>query len=100
VVFPDARLKIFLTASVEVRAARRLKQLMEQGSSASLATIAAEIAERDRRDRERSVAPLVAAPDARILDTSALSVAESSRVLEGWVVDAFGEIFVRQSAGI
>jgi cytidylate kinase len=57
-------------------------------------------AERDRRDRERSVAPLVAAPDARILDTSALSVAESSRVLEGWVVDAFGEIFVRQSAGI
>jgi cytidylate kinase len=100
VVFPDARLKIFLTASVEVRAARRLKQLIEQGSSASLATIAAEIAERDRRDRERSVAPLVAAPDARILDTSALSVAESSRVLEGWVVDAFGEIFVRQSAGI
>ncbi|MGC8467181.1 MAG: (d)CMP kinase, partial [Acidithiobacillus sp.] len=100
VVFPDAGLKVFLTASVEVRAARRLKQLMEQGSSANLATIAAEIAERDRRDRERSVAPLVAATDARVLDTSQLSVAESFRVLEGWVVDAFGEIFVRQSAGI
>jgi len=100
VVFPDAKLKVFLTASVEVRAQRRLKQLMEQGSSANLAAIAAEIAERDRRDRERSVAPLVPAADARILDTSALSVAESFRVLEGWVVDAFGEIFVRQSAGI
>ncbi len=92
VVFPDAPLKVFLTASVEERAQRRLKQLQEQGDSASLRAVEAEIAERDRRDRERSVAPLLPAADARILDSSGQSVAETFRVLEGWVHDTFGEL--------
>ncbi|MCK9187530.1 (d)CMP kinase [Acidithiobacillus sp.] len=85
VVFPDATLKVFLTASAEVRGKRRLNQLMEQGSSANLATVVAEIAERDARDQQRSVAPLRPASDARLLDTSEQSVSDTYRVLQSWV---------------
>ena len=85
VVFPDAPLKVFLTASVEERGKRRLNQLMEQGISANLATVVAEIAERDARDQQRSVAPLRPAPGARLLDTSGQSVSDTYRVLQGWV---------------
>lgn len=82
VVFPDAQLKIFLTASPEVRALRRHKQLSEKGINVNLAALSVEIAERDRRDRERETAPLKPAPDALEIDTSALSVdAVLSRVL-------------------
>ena len=69
VVFPDAPLKIFLTASPKERAKRRYKQLIEQGISASLATLAREIAERDQRDAQRAIAPLQAAADAIVLNT-------------------------------
>ncbi len=71
VVFPDAALKIFLTASAEERAQRRYKQLKEKDSSVSLAALSLEIAERDRRDSTRSVAPLVPAADAIVLDSTA-----------------------------
>ncbi|MCL4525810.1 MAG: (d)CMP kinase [Gammaproteobacteria bacterium] len=91
VVFPDAPLKIFLTASAEVRGKRRLNQLMEQGSSANLATVVAEIAERDARDQQRSVAPLRPASDARLLDTSEQSVSDTYRVLQSWVQSALQE---------
>ncbi|MDD5376316.1 (d)CMP kinase [Acidithiobacillus sp.] len=91
VVFPDAPLKVFLTASAEERGKRRLNQLMEQGISASLATVVAEIAERDARDQQRSVAPLRPAPDAKILDTSEQSVSDTYRVLQSWVRSAFQE---------
>ena len=96
VVFTDAPLKIFLTASVEERSKRRLKQLLEQGASATLAQVRTEIAERDRRDRERSVAPLVPAPDARILDNGGQNIEETFRVLEGWARDTLGEFFCCQ----
>ncbi len=72
VVFPDAPLKIFLTASAEERAARRHKQLKEQGVTANLAALSLEIAERDRRDRTRAVSPLVASSDAVLIDTTAI----------------------------
>ncbi len=75
VVFPDAPLKIFLTASAEERARRRYKQLKEKDSSVSLAGLSLEIAERDRRDATRSVAPLLPAADAIILDSTALDAA-------------------------
>ena len=75
VVFPDAPIKIFLTASAEERAARRYKQLKEQGVTANLAALSLEIAERDRRDVTRAVAPLVASADAVLIDTTALPVA-------------------------
>ena len=83
IVFQDAGLKIFLTASPEERARRRYKQLKEKGLSGSLAALSAEIAERDRRDTTRSVAPLIAVPDAIIVDSTALSIEEVvGRVIE------------------
>jgi CMP/dCMP kinase len=74
VIFPGARLKVFLTASPEERAQRRHKQLIEKGSAASLAALSREIAERDLRDSTRQVAPLKPAPDAHLLDSTGLSI--------------------------
>lgn len=76
VVFTDAGLKIFLTASPDERARRRHKQLKEKGLSVNLAALSAEIAERDRRDASRPVAPLVACADAVVLDTTGLGIDE------------------------
>lgn len=76
VVFPDAELKLFLTASAEERARRRHKQLSEQGLDANLEHLQNEIAERDARDTQRAAAPLRPAADAEVLDTTGLSVAE------------------------
>ena len=73
VVFPDATLKIFLTASPEVRGERRYKQLSQQGISANLAHLIQEIAARDKRDAERAVAPLRPADDAIYIDSSSLT---------------------------
>lgn len=85
VVFPDAELKIFLTASPEIRAQRRYKQLIEKGIAANLAALSRDLAERDARDANRAVAPLVPAPDSQVLDSSALSVeAVADRILESW----------------
>lgn len=75
-VFPDAGLKIYLTASAEVRAERRYKQLIEKGISASLADLLREITERDARDTERQSSPLKPAADAIVLDTSTLGIDE------------------------
>lgn len=77
VVFPDAEVKIFLTASAEERAHRRYKQLMEKGLDANLSSLVTEIAERDRRDATRSVAPLRPAEDAETIDTSDLDIAQT-----------------------
>ena len=74
VVFPHAQLKIFLTASPEERARRRYKQLKEKGIDANLPELVAELEARDKRDCERSTAPLQAAPDAIVLDTTAMSI--------------------------
>jgi len=76
VVFPDAPVKIFLTASVEERARRRYKQLKDQGAGVNLTDLSEEIAARDRRDAERPVSPLVPAPDAIRLDTTGVTVDE------------------------
>jgi len=74
VVFPGARVKIFLTASPAERALRRYKQLKEKGVTANLAALSLEIAERDERDSTRSASPLVASADATMLDTTGMSV--------------------------
>ncbi|MHB9118925.1 MAG: (d)CMP kinase [Burkholderiales bacterium] len=73
-VFPDASLKLFLTASAEVRAERRYKQLMEKGMHANLVGILHDINQRDVRDAARSAAPLQKCADASLLDTSSLSI--------------------------
>jgi CMP/dCMP kinase len=76
VVFPDAEVKIFLTASKEVRAHRRLEQMKEQGMEADLDEVYDEIVERDKRDTERDIAPLVKADDAVEVDTTGLEIEE------------------------
>ncbi len=83
VIFPDAIIKIYLTARAEVRANRRYKQLKEKGINANLSAILADIKERDERDKMRVIAPLVPANDAVVIDTSDLNVNETEqRVLD------------------
>jgi 3-phosphoshikimate 1-carboxyvinyltransferase len=85
VIFPDAALKVFLTASAETRAERRHKQLISKGISAKFETILQELQARDARDRSRSVAPLKPAEDAQLLDNSALTIEASvAQVLDWW----------------
>jgi cytidylate kinase len=74
VVFPDAPLKVFLTASPQERARRRYNQLKDKGSGVSLAALSREIAERDLKDSTRAVAPLRPAPDAHVIDSTSLSI--------------------------
>ncbi len=76
VVFPDARCKVFLTASAEARADRRHKQLKGKGISVNLRALLGEIRARDRRDTERRLAPLMPADDAVVIDTTALTIDE------------------------
>ncbi|HTC14369.1 MAG TPA: (d)CMP kinase [Steroidobacteraceae bacterium] len=83
VVFPQADLKIFLTATPEERAQRRYKQLKDKGSAVTLAALSREIAERDLRDQTRTVSPLKAAPDACVIDSTGMPVeVVVGRVLE------------------
>lgn len=83
IVFPDATLKIFLTAHAEERARRRYKQLMEKGLSASMSALLQEIQDRDARDSGRAVAPLQKCADAIELDTTGMSVDDAvAQVLE------------------
>lgn len=83
VIFPEARLKVFLTASVEARARRRYKQLIDKGISANIEDLLRDLEARDARDRSRAAAPLRPAEDAQRLDTSEMTVDEAvAQVLE------------------
>jgi cytidylate kinase len=84
-VFMDASLKVFLTASPRERARRRHKQLKDKGIDVSLAALSRDIEERDRRDSERSVAPLRPAEDARILDSSGKSIEDVTQTVLDWM---------------
>jgi cytidylate kinase len=84
VVFPDAALKVFLTASADERAKRRHKQLKDKGIDVSLPALSRDIEERDRRDSERTVAPLKPAEDARLLDSSNQTVDDVTRTVLEW----------------
>ena len=90
VVFPDATLKVFLTASPEVRAERRYKQLIDKGIPANLRSLSRDLAERDARDRSRTVAPLVPAPDSQVLDSSALSIDAVAELIVRWYRERTG----------
>jgi len=81
VVFPDAQLKIFLTASPEIRAERRWREHQQKGDAIDLARTLEEVHERDRRDRERSSSPLVRAPDAVVVDSTAMEPEEVARLI-------------------
>ncbi|QYD69965.1 (d)CMP kinase [Paraburkholderia edwinii] len=84
VIFPDAGLKVFLTASVEARAARRHKQLIQKGFSANMDDLLRDLRERDERDSKRTAAPLKPAADAKLLDTSTLSIDEAVDQVVQW----------------
>ena len=90
VVFPDAALKVFLTAAPEVRAERRYKQLIEKGINANLRALSRDLQERDARDASRPVAPLVPAADSQVLDSSALSIDEVVERIVAWWQDGIG----------
>jgi cytidylate kinase len=84
IVFPDAALKVFLTAAPEIRAERRYKQLKDKGIDANLRALSRDLQERDARDANRPVAPLVPAPDSQVLDSSALSIDDVVERIAGW----------------
>ena len=84
VIFPDAMLKVFLTASADVRAQRRYKQLMEKGIPASIDSLRNDLIERDLRDTQRKESPLVPAKDALTLDTSHLGIDETVERILNW----------------
>ncbi len=97
VIFPQAGLKVFLTASVEERAKRRHKQLISKGNSVTLASVCADLEARDLRDRTRQAAPLVPATDARLLDNSALSIEESVEQVLSWWTDGWPHVLVSKT---
>ncbi len=84
VIFPDAALKVFLTASADQRAQRRFKQLISKGNAATLAALRADLEARDARDTSRSTAPLKPTQDARLLDNSDLSIQQSVDLVLDW----------------
>ena len=84
-IFTDATLKVFLTATAEERARRRHKQLKEKGIDVSLAALSRDIAERDARDAQRAVAPLVPADDARVLDSTDMSIPQVVDRIVDWL---------------
>ena len=87
VIFPQAKLKVFLTASAEVRAERRYKQLIDKGFSANLPHLLSDLQQRDARDSQRSVAPLRQEADARLLDTSHLTIEQAVKQVLDWVAE-------------
>lgn len=89
IIFPDAELKFFLTASAEERARRRFNQLKESGNNVSLSEILAELSARDKRDTERAVAPLVPAVDAIIIDTSTMGIGQVLQLILEHVAKRF-----------
>lgn len=90
VVLPDADLKIFLTASAEERAGRRWKELKEKGMETPYEQVLRDIEYRDKQDSTRAAAPLKAAPDAVTVDTTGVSLEDSSQILEELIRERFG----------
>ena len=90
VIFPDAVLKVFLTASAEARAERRHKQLIAKGISAKLEDLLRDLQERDARDSNRGAAPLLVADGAQVLDTSDLSIDQAVRAVLDWYQSKIG----------
>jgi len=88
VIFPDASLKVFLTASAEARASRRYKQLIEKGIAANMEDLVKDLTERDARDSSRATAPLKPAPGAIILDTSEMNAEQAVQQVLEWYAEA------------
>ena len=89
-VFPEAELKIFMTASPEVRAERRLKELLAKGENVSYEDVLHNLAERDRIDSSRETSPLAKADDALILDNSDMTLDDQIKWVKAVLADRFG----------
>jgi len=87
VVFPNAELKVFMTASIDVRAKRRTEELHGKGIETSTKAIEQEIQERDSLDSNRATSPLKQAPDSRILDTTSLTLEQQSEIIKSWALE-------------
>lgn len=94
VIFPNAILKIFLTASVEIRAQRRYKQLMEKGISANIIELVKDIQKRDERDSNRNIAPLKQGSDSKLLDTTSLTLSQTQDIVLNWYNEIYAKIHV------
>ncbi|SFE93816.1 (d)CMP kinase [Nitrosomonas sp. Nm166] len=94
VIFPNAILKIFLTASAEIRAQRRYKQLKEKGINANIIDLLQDIQKRDERDSNRSIAPLQQSTDAKLLDTTSLTISQAQDAVLCWYNEIFAKIRV------
>ena len=88
IIFPDAVLKVFLTATAAARAERRHKQLIARGISAKLSNLLQDLQERDARDSSRGTAPLLVADDAKVLETSELSIDQAVKTVLDWYQSA------------
>ena len=88
VVFPDAELKVFVTASPEVRAQRRYEELKEKGEAVDYDSVLANVIERDERDSNRTESPLRMASDAKLLDNSNLTKKEQFEILKSWFLES------------
>ncbi|TXI20486.1 MAG: (d)CMP kinase [Nitrosomonas sp.] len=84
VIFPNAILKVFLTASARIRAQRRYNQLIEKGMNANIANLLHDIEKRDERDSNRSIAPLQQGADTRLLDTTSLTISQAQDTVLSW----------------
>ncbi|MDO4722579.1 (d)CMP kinase [Porphyromonas circumdentaria] len=93
-VFPQAELKIFVTALPEVRAMRRYKELQQKGEESTFETVLSNLTERDRIDSTRAISPLAKADDARVLDNSELTIEEQNQLLLSWAE----EVIARQKS--
>ena len=91
VIFPNAILKIFLTASAEIRAQRRYKQLIENGMNANIVNLLQDIQKRDERDSNRSIAPLQQGADTKLLDTTSLTISQAQDAVLSW----YNEIYAK-----
>ena len=90
VIFPDAVLKVFLTATAHARAERRYKQLIAKGISVKLADLLRDLQERDARDSSRGTAPLLVADGAKVLETSDLSIEQAVKSVLDWYQSRIG----------
>jgi cytidylate kinase len=90
-VLPDADLKVFMIASIDQRAERRLKELEQRGENISLEAVKDEIANRDKLDSSRATSPLKKAADARELDTSNLSIQDQVHIIESWAAEIINQ---------
>ena len=91
VIFPNANLKLFISASLEERAKRRFSDFLDKNEKISYNEVIKQLQKRDQRDKERSVAPLVAAKDAHLIDTTSINIEETLKIVSSLVIKEFND---------